>query len=620
MTTQELKRKLAAILSADVQGYSRLMGDDEVGTIQTLNLYKEMMTGIIQHHHGRVVDAPGDNVLAEFGSVVDAVECAVEIQKELKTRNDELPENRKMEFRIGVNLGDVVEDGEQILGDGVNIAARLENLSEAGGICISGTAFDHVKNKLNLGYKYLGEQTVKNISEPVRVYKVLMEPEAAGKVIGEKKAKPRQRQRIVLSSVVVLIVVAVVIAIYHFYFSVTPSPPISDKPSIAVLPFANMSDDPKQEIFSDGLTEEIINSLSKIQHIIVIARNSTFTYKGKSVKVQQVAEEMGVRYVLEGSVRRDANRVRITAQLIDAISGHHLFSERYERDLKDIFALQDEITMKIIVALQVELTEGEKTRVYAKGTNNLEAYLKCLQGTHHWRRLNRGDNVLSRQLLEEATGLDPKYPMPYVGLGWTHILDWRHGWSESQQKSMDRALELAQKALAMDETYAPVHVLLAYIYRNKGEYEKAIAEGERAISLDPNFADAYRTLGGVLCYVGKPEEAIASLEKGLRLEPIAPAVIFYYFGLAYWTMGRYDEAITNYKKALDRAPKYELAQIGLTASYSAAGREEEARAQAEELLRINPKFTIEHVAKTIPYKNPVDKERFIDALRKAGLK
>src|SRR5512139_2024007 len=276
MTTQEVKRKLAAILSADVKGYSRLMSEDEEATVRTLNAYKEVMTKLIQQHYGRIVDAPGDNVLAEFGSVVDAVRCAAKIQKELKTRNAELPENRKMEFRIGVNLGDGVEDGDQILGDGVNIAARLESLSEAGGICISGTVFDQVKNKLNLGYKYLGEQTVKNISEPVRVYRVLMEPDAAGKVIAEKKAKPMQRQRIVLSSVVVLIVVAVVIAIYHFYFSVTPSPPISDKPSIAVLPFANMSDDPKQEIFSDGLTEEIINSLSKIQHIIVIARNSTF--------------------------------------------------------------------------------------------------------------------------------------------------------------------------------------------------------------------------------------------------------------------------------------------------------------------------------------------------------
>src|SRR5512136_1548481 len=365
---REVKRKLTAILNADVKGYSRLMGEDEKGTVRTLNAYKELVTGLIQHYHGRVVDAPGDNVLAEFGSVVDAVECAAEIQKELKTRNAELPENRKMEFRIGVNLGDVIEDGEQILGDGVNIAARLESLSEAGGIYISGTAFDHVKNKLNLGYKYLGEQTVKNILEPVRVYQVLMEPEAAGKITGEKKAKPRQWQRVALG--LVIVVIAGAVTLYQFVLRPSPSKtevaskekmafPLPDVPSIAVLPFANMSEDPKQEFLSDGMTEAIITALSKAPRLVVIARNSTFTYKEKPVKVKQVSEELGVRYVLEGSFQRSGDRVRITAQLIDALTGNHLWAERYDRDLKDIFALQDEITMKILTATRVKLTEGE---------------------------------------------------------------------------------------------------------------------------------------------------------------------------------------------------------------------------------------------------------------------
>ena len=315
MAQEEVKRKLTAILSADVKGYSRLMGEDEVGTIHILNTYKEVMVNFIQQHHGRVVDAPGDNLLAEFASVVDAIQCSVEIQKELKVRNGDLPENRRMEFRIGVNLGDVVEDGEQILGDGVNIAARLESLSEAGGICISGTAFDQVGNKLELGYEYLGEQTVKNIEKPVRVYRVLMEPEAAGKVIGEKKAKPRQRQRqkLVFSFGVILIAVVAAVAVWRLYLRPTSKEvaskekmafPLPDKPSIAVLPFVNMSEDPKQEYFSDGMTEDVITDLSKISGLLVIARNSTFTYKGKAVKVKQVAEELGVRYVLEGSVRR----------------------------------------------------------------------------------------------------------------------------------------------------------------------------------------------------------------------------------------------------------------------------------------------------------------------------
>ena len=319
MATQEVKRKLTAILSADVKGYSRLMGEDEKGTVRTLNAYKEVMTGFVQHHRGRVVDAPGDNVLADFASVVDAVECAVEIQKELKTRNAELPENRKMEFRIGVNLGDVIEDGEQILGDGVNIAARLEGLSEAGGICISGTAYDHVENKLSLGYEYLGEQSVKNIAKPVRVYRVLMEPEAAGKVLGEKKTKPREWQKTAFIVVSILILIIAAVAIWKLYLRPTPplevaskekmAFPLPDKPSIAVLPFTNMSGDSKEEYFSNGITEEIITALSKVPHLFVIARNSTFTYKGKPVKVKQVAEELGVRYVLEGSVRREGNKV-----------------------------------------------------------------------------------------------------------------------------------------------------------------------------------------------------------------------------------------------------------------------------------------------------------------------
>ena len=444
MSAEKFKRKLTAILSADVKGYSRLMGEDEKRTVRTLNAYKEVMTGLVQHHRGRVVDAPGDNVLAEFGSVVDAVECAVEIQKELKTRNADLPENRKMEFRIGVNLGDVIEDGEQILGDGVNIAARLENLSDAGGICISGIAYDQVENKLSLGYKYLGEQAVKNIAKPVRVYRVLMEPGAAGKVIGEKRVKPRQWRMATIGLVVAVIVVVAAVVIWKLYTPPTPQPevaqkgktvatqpekpsvttppspevvpkeklvpsspekvskptappapkvevaskekmvfPLPDKPSIAVLPFVNMSGDPKKDYLSDGITEEIINALSKIPTVFVIARNSTFTYKGKPVKVQQVSEEMGVQYVMEGSVQWSGDRVRITVQLIDALKGHHLFSERYDRELKDIFALQDEITMKALMAMRVAL-RGEDARASEKGkTKNLDAYLKLLQAYEH---------------------------------------------------------------------------------------------------------------------------------------------------------------------------------------------------------------------------------------------
>jgi adenylate cyclase len=318
------------------------MGEDELATVRTLEAYREMIAEVIRNYSGRVVDSPGDNLLAEFSSVVDAVECAVEIQMELRTKNEELPEDRKMAFRIGINLGDVIEEGERIYGDGINVAARIEGLAEGGGICISSNVYDQVKNKLSLDYENLGKHTVKNITEPISVFRILTEPQVAGSKISKGFELP-------------------------------------DKPSIAVLPFLNMSGDPDQEYFSDGISEEIITGLSKIPQMFVIARNSTFTYKGKPVKVQVISEELSVRYVLEGSVRKAGNRVRITAQLIDAVTGHHLWAERYDRDLGDIFALQDEITMKILTALQVELTEGQQARVYGKGTDNFEAYMKYLE-------------------------------------------------------------------------------------------------------------------------------------------------------------------------------------------------------------------------------------------------
>jgi len=631
MTTQEVKRKLTAILSADVKGYSRLMGEDEEATVRTLNVYKEVMTNLIQQHRGRVVDASGDNVLAEFGSVVDAVRCAVEIQKELKARNAELPENRRMEFRIGVNLGDVIEDGEQILGDGVNIAARLESLSDAGGICISGTAFDHVRNKLDLGYEYLGEQTVKNIALPVRVYKVLIEPEAAGKVIGEKKAKPRQLQMATMGLVIGVIAVVAVFVIWKFYIPSAPQPevaskdkmafPLPDKPSIAVLPFTNMSGDPKQEYFSDGLTEQIITSLSKFQRLFVIARNSTFVYKGKPVKVQKVAEDLGVRYVLEGSVQKSRDRVRITAQLIDAMTGRHIWTENYDRELKDIFALQDEITIKIMTAMRVELTEGEQSRHWIKWeTDNLKAFDKNYQGIGFMRRGTKQDNDTARQLFEEAIAFDPKFVYPYMNLGLTHFWDARFGWSGSPAKSLQRAFELAQKALAMEESIDVAHSLLASIYLVMRQHDKAIAEGERAVALNPNGAFAYMVLAAIVGCAGKWEESVLYAKQSMRLNPFPEFGDYWILGRAYFMTGQFDEAIVALRKALQMNPNFLPAHIFLAAYYSSLGRDAEATASAKEVLRINPKFTIESYAKTLPYKDKADIDREVDALRKAGLK
>ena len=584
MTTEGFKRKLTTMFSADVAGYSRLMGEDEAATVKTLTTYRDIMAELIKQHRGRVVDSPGDNVLAEFTSVVDAVQCAVAVQKELQARNAELPEDRRMEFRLGINLGDVIEEEDRIYGDGVNIAARLEALADPGGICISKTAFDQIETKLPLGYEYLGEQTVKNIAKPVGAYQVVMEPRVtvAGK---EEKVLP-----------------------------------LPEEPSIAVLPFANISGDPDQEYFSDGLTEEIITALSKVDKMFVIASNSTFSYKGKPVKVQQVGEELGVRYVLEGSVRKAGDRVRITAQLIDALTGHHLWAERYDRDLKDIFALQDEITMRILTALRLTLTEGEQARVYDRGTENLDSFLKVLQGMHYLLRFNEDDNVVARQMFEEAVPLDPENPVAHTTLGWTHMMDVWYGSSESPGKSMERASELAQKAIALDETQDSAHSLLGHIYLMMRQYDMAIAEGERAVALNPNGADAHAHLAMTLNYVGRREEATALFKKAIRLNPMPPNWYLTHLAFNYRFTGKNEEANATFQKVLQRNPDDLWAQIGLAVSYSMEGREKEARAQAAEVLRIDPKFSLEYFAKTIPNKNQADTELTIDALRKAGLK
>jgi TolB-like protein/class 3 adenylate cyclase/Tfp pilus assembly protein PilF len=629
MATQEVKRKLTAILSADVKGYSRLMSQDEESTARTLNTYKEVMASFIQRHHGRVVDAPGDNVLAEFASVVDTVRCAVEIQKELRTRNADLPENRRMEFRIGVNLGDVIEEGDKILGDGVNIAARLESLSEAGGICISGTAFDQVRNKLELGYEYLGEQAVKNIGLPVRVYRVIMEPEAAGKVIGEKRGKPKQWQKIALVVLSILIIVAAAFVIWRLYLHPAPPPkeevaskekmafPLPEKPSIAVLPFMNMSEDPKQEFFSDGMTEEIITTLSKSPYLFVIARNSTFTYKGKPVKIKQVAEELGVRYVLEGSVRRFGEKVRITAQFIDAMTGYHLWAERFDRDLKDIFALQDEIAFKIIKTVHEKL-ELTPTRKSGRGTKNVEAFLKTLEGREHLFRETMEDNVLARKLIEEVISLDPNNASAYTLLAWTYMVNALFG--KSRMESIRRAIELGQKAISMDESEAVAHASLAYFYTYAGQFDKAVAHAERGLALDPNSSDVLFNSGAALALSGRPEEAIPLLHKGLRLNPFAPSLYFVTLSVACRMAGRFDEAVEQAKRAVERNPKDLLAYLALAAGYILTGREMEARAAAAEALKMNPAFSLEQFGKTLPYKDKSFVDRSIDAWRKAGLK
>jgi len=627
MDTQAFKRKLTAILSADVKDYSRLMGEDDEATVRTITAYREIITDVVQKYRGRVVDSPGDNILAEFASVIDAVSSAVEIQQKLKTKNAELPEERKMEFRIGVNLGDVIHEDERIYGDGVNVAARVENLADPGGICVSGTVFDQIESKLPLGYEYLGEQSVKNISKPVRIYKALMDPEAVGKVIGEQRVEPRQGQRVALAAVTVLLLIVGGLLIWR-----SASPPVQvasiekmafplpDRPSIAVLPFDNLSDDPEQEYFSDGLTEEIIAALSSVPKLFVIARNSTFTYKGKPVKVQQVSEELGVRYVLEGSVRKGGDKIRITAQLIDAITGNHLWAEQYDRDIKDIFAVQDEITKNIITAMQVKLTKGEEVKAASKGTKNLEAYLKYLQANELVNKINPESNALAKQLAQEAIALDPDYAWAYYILGRSNMMDVWVKTSKSPKESIGKAIELAKKAIALDDTNTEAHGLLGFLFSMTKQHDKAVSEAEKGVALNPNSAYAHFIMGKTLFFAGRSEESIPEYKKAIRLNPIPPNNHLWSLGLSYAYTEQYDEAIKWCEKAVRQEPNDLLARMMTTVVYSLSGQDENARAEVAEVIRIQPKFSLEKFEKKLTYKKEVDKERFLGALRKAGLK
>ncbi len=632
MTPQDVKRKLTAILSADVKGYSRLMEEDEVATLKTLTGHMQVITELVEQHKGRVVSTAGDSLLVEFASVVDALEFAVAIQRELHIRNTELPESRRMEFRIGINLGDVIEERDTIYGDGVNMAARVQSLAEAGGICISGTVYEHVERKLPLSYEYLGEQTVKNIEKPVRVYRILTEPRVlVPQAPVDKKAKPRPWQRVALSLGVILIVlVAAIVA----YFSLRPSAPrvevaskekmafpLPDKPSIAVLPFTNMSDDPKQDYLADGLAEEIINALSKLSNVFVIARNSSFSYKGRQVKVQQVAEELGVRYVLEGSVRKMGDKVRITAQLVDALTGNHLMSEQYERDLKDLFALQDDVTMKVLTSLRVHLTEGESARTFARGTKNLEAYLKLLQAYEQRTIYNKESVARARQLAEEAIALDPGYALAYSLLALALNNEVGLGVYDNPQKVVERAYRLAERAVALDDSSAWSHIALGMvgIWYKKG-WDKAIAEGQRAIALEPGSAYGYGYLAEYLTFAGRYEDAIPYYKKAFRLSPRPLPIWSINLAWSYIAMSQYEEAIKILKGIVEKQPDQTRAHMDLAAAYVLSGREEDARKEAAEVLRIDPAFSVERKFSNTHYKDQAELGREKDALHKAGLK
>jgi TolB-like protein/class 3 adenylate cyclase/Flp pilus assembly protein TadD len=631
MTREGFKRKLTAILSADVIGYSRLMRDDEEATVRSLAAHRVLVTEIIQQHHGRIVDSPGDNILAEFASVVDAVNGAIKIQEEIKRFNIDTPEDRRMEFRVGINLGDVIEEKERIYGDGVNIAARVEGLSLAGGISISGTVYEHIKDKLSLGYHYLGEQNVKNIPEPVRVYRLLTDPNEVGKMIGKEISISRKFRYAIFSALAVIILVAGALIIWNNYIRLKIEPasvdrmayPLPDKPSIAVLPFDNLSGDPEQEYFSDGITDDLITDLSKISGLFVIARNSTFTYKGKAIKIQQVSEELGVRYVLEGSVRKAGERVRINAQLIDATTSGHLWAERYEGKLSDVFTLQDKVTQNIVAALAVTLTVGEKEHVRWSETNNVAAYDSFLQGWNQYVERTPKGFAEAAKHFKNAIELDPKYGRAYAALASTYWECSHRFWSSILGVTWGKARHLAEQYLekAMQYPTTLAHQIASRMLVDWQQYDNAIEEAERAIVLDPSDPDSYRSMAYAMIYAGKPQRAVSFAGKSMRLDPHYPAYNLFVLGLAYFSMERFEIAVTSFQRALSRNPENNMVLIYLSAAYALSDRLEEAKATIAELKKSLPMMTVQFImgSPVWRYKNRSDNERLREGLRKAGL-
>jgi len=627
-----LERKLTAILCADVHGYSRLMGEDEEATHRILKSCRKLIDSLIEEHHGRFVNSAGDSVLAEFASVVNAVECAVEIQTTLKSENGKLPPDRRMEFRIGINLGDVIVDGEQIYGDGVNVAARLESLAEPGGICVSGSVHEQLGNKLAISYEDLGQQTVKNIANPVRVLRVMLDGGAATRTTTKAAEQSlRKHWRGSVFSIAGLgIIAATVVLVQHLSLrpptttasippAQSPALPLPDKPSIAVLPFTNMSGDRDQEYFSDGITDDIIAALSRLPGLFVIDRNSVFTYKGKPVKAQQVSRELGVQYVLEGSVRKAGDQVRITAQLADATTGADLWAVRYDRPLRDIFSLQDEIVRRIVTTLNLQLNLMQRGADVRQTTDNLEAYDDFLRGMEFLWNDTKDRNAKAREMFEKAIELDPKYARAYALLGYSYLVDWGSQWSHDPH-ILDRAFQLEQQAIDLNDSMPGAHMVLGEVYLCKKQYDQATAEAERAIALDPNSAFGYRALAEIMGNSGKPAEAIGLAEKAMRLDPRNGEGYLFYEGWFYTQMGRYEEAIPILKRNLARYPNNLAAHGNLIVDYTELGREDEARAEAAEVLRISPQFSLEVMLQRVPQKDETWRNRYITDARKAGLK
>ncbi|MCH9052229.1 MAG: tetratricopeptide repeat protein [Proteobacteria bacterium] len=637
MAKDRVQRRLAAILAADVVGYSRLMGLDEESTLRTLQAYREIIDRLIVRHEGRIFTTGGDSVLAEFASPVEAVRCAIAIQEELTFRNTELVEDRQMHFRIGINVGDVMVEGDNLFGDGVNVAARLEGIAEAGGICISGSTFDQVRNKLSIGFEDIGPQKVKNIAEPVPAFRVGPGQASIATTTATPAVPRRWRLPAIAAALVVISAAGGLAWLQPWAPRVEPAsvermaPALPDKPSIAVLPFTNMSDDPSQEYFVDGMTEDLITDLAKIESLFVIARNTVFTYKGKSVVVPDVARELGVKYVLEGSVRRVGDMVRINTQLIDGASGAHIWAERYDGALTDIFALQDEVTSAIIAQLQITLTPDEQNRRNGKDTDNLDAHDAYLRGWQLYRRYTPEDFVKAIPHLEKAVELDPDYGQAWAALASVYWITHRKGtaWSlivnpdKSNSVSWNGARDKTQIYLrqAMRNPTPLAHQIESQISWDYRQFERALSEARQAVALDQNDPEGHLAMAWALIFSGRAEAAIASTETAIRLDPTFPGSHLFALGTAQLMLERYDEAQATLQRALAFIPEDSGIMVPLSIANARTGRQEEAKAALQNYKSIflvnSPK--IENYMPWWPFMRETDIRLFGGGLIKAGL-
>lgn len=622
------KRKLAAILSADARDYCRLMGADEAGTVRTIQSHLQVISERIVRHGGRVVDASGDNLLAEFPSVVNAVKSAVEVQEQLKTRNADLPEDRRIVFRIGIHLGDVIVEEGRIYGEGVNIAARVEQLAEGGAVYVSGTVYGQIRNKLPWGYEDLGEHAVKNIPEPVRVYKILPDAERPG-VRWTWLSRASHWKVALLAAASGAIIAAIAVSLWHAYLrppaprggtaqEQPPALPLPDEPSIAVLPFENLTGDSNQDYLCDGLTDDIITSLSTLPRLFVISRNSTFTYKKKPIKVQRVSVDLGVRYVLEGGIQKSGKRMQINAQLIDATTGQHLWAERFDRGVDDIFKAKDEITLDIAAALAVKLTEGDQAQMTRRNTNSLEAWQALQRGRTFSERLSPEDNLRAREQFRKAIGLDPKYVNAWVELGFTYF--WERRWTRGQanEEALRKTAEISEKAMGMDPSYSGCYRLRSWVHAKRRRFEEAMADARKAVELEPSNAAGLYLLANHLFFYGQPDEAILVQLRAMRLSPYNKPMYEHFLGWAYHHAGQYDKAIETLKASAKKDPKFPLAHLRLAVIYAELGREEEMRAEAAEVFRIWPEFTGGLMVMDYQFRDPKTLERLKASMIKAG--